>query len=128
MAIDLVHHRLLLGCENARMIVLDSADGHVVANVPAGKGIDAAAFDPGTQLAFTSNGADGTVTVVHEDSPETFSVVQTLETERSARTMTIDPATHKIYLVAAKFGPADAGKRPPIVPGSLHVLVYGLKG
>jgi len=125
MAIDIAHHRLFLGCENSLMMILDSTDGHVVANVPAGKGIDAAAFDPGTQLAFTSNGRDGTVTVVHEESPDNFTVVQTLETERSARTMTVDPATHRIYLIAAKFGPAETGKRPPIIPGSVHVLVYG---
>ncbi len=126
MAIDVGHHRLFLGCENAMMIVLDSRDGRVVASVPAGRGIDAAAFDPGTQLAFVSNGRDGTVTVVHEDSPETFKVVQTLVTEPSARTMTVDPTTHRLYLSAAKFGPAEDGKRPAMVPGSMHVLVYGL--
>jgi YVTN family beta-propeller protein len=127
MAIDLVHHRLFLGCSNAMMIVLDSTDGHVVASLPAGKGIDAAAFDPGTQLAFTSNGRDGTVTVVHEDSPDKFSVVQTLATEVSARTMAVDPISHKLYLSAAKFGPLPAGaRRPPMMPGTFKVLVYEL--
>jgi YVTN family beta-propeller protein len=130
MDIDLVHHRLFLGCSNQKMVILDSTDGHVVASLPAGDGIDAAAFDPGTQLAFTSNGRDGTVTVVHEDSPDKYSVVQTLKTERSARTMAVDPATHKLYLASAKFEtvPSDEKKRPPMIPGTFKVLVYELAG
>ncbi len=130
LAIDLVHHRLFLGCDNAMMIVMDSRDGQVVASVPAGAGIDGAAFDPGTGLAFTSNGRDGTVTIVHEDSPTSFRVVQTLETERGARTMAVDPGTHKIYLPTARFeppAPGTAGEHhwPTIVPGTFKVLVYG---
>jgi YVTN family beta-propeller protein len=127
MAIDTGHHRLFLGCENEMMVVVDSESGKVVANLPAGKGIDAAAFDPGTQLAFTSNGRNGTVTIVHEDTPDTYAVVQTLVTERGARTMTVDTSTHRIYLATAKFGPSPAGGgRPPIIPGSFKVLVYGI--
>jgi YVTN family beta-propeller protein len=128
MDIDLAHHRLFLGCSNQKMMVLDSSDGRVIASLPAGDGIDAAAFDPGTQLAFTSNGRDGTVTVVHEDSPDSYSVVQTLKTERSARTMAVDPATHKLYLASAKFEPVppDEKKRPPMIPGTFKVLVYEL--
>jgi YVTN family beta-propeller protein len=126
MDIDLVHHRLFLGCSNSKLVVLDSADGHLVASLPAGSGIDAAAFDPGTQLAFTSNGRDGTVTIVHEDTPDKYTVVQTLKTERSARTMIVDPVSHKIYLASAKFEAAPEGstKRPPMIPGSFKVLVY----
>lgn len=126
MDIDLAHHRLFLGCSNSKMIVLDSIDGRVVANVPAGDGIDAAAFDAETQLAFVSNGRDGTVTVVHEDSPDHFPVVQTLMTERGARTMTVDPVSHKLYLSSAKFLPTGTGKRPTIVSGSMKVLVCEL--
>jgi DNA-binding beta-propeller fold protein YncE len=126
--IDLAHHRLFLGCSNARMLVLDTNDGHVVASLPAGQGIDGAAFDPGTQLAFTSNGRDGTVTVVHEDGPDKFTVVQTLKTETSARTMAVDPVSHKIYLPAARFEPQPAGskERPRMIAGSFKVLVYEL--
>jgi DNA-binding beta-propeller fold protein YncE len=127
MDIDLVHHRLFLGCGNAQIAVLNDESGEVVASIPAGKGIDAAVFDAGTQLVFASNGADGTVTIAHEDTPDKFTVVQTLKTERSARTMIIDLATHKMYLVSANFGPAVPGSRPPMVPGSMKVLVYGLK-
>jgi DNA-binding beta-propeller fold protein YncE len=128
MDIDLIHHRLFLGCSNAKLIVLDETNGRVVASLSAGQGIDAAAFDPGTQLAFTSNGRDGTVTVVHEDSPDKFTVVQTLKTEPSARTMTVDPVSHKIYLAAARFEAPVAGstQRPKMIAGTFKVLVYEL--
>lgn len=132
MAIDPAHHRLILGCSNARMIILDSTSGKVIASIDAGEGIDATAFDPGTQLAFASAGA-GTVTIVHEDSPDRFTVVQTLKTERGARTMTLDTATHKIYLGAAQYEappatpPAGGGRqRPKMIPGSFKILVYGM--
>jgi DNA-binding beta-propeller fold protein YncE len=128
MAIDLEHHRLFLGCGNKKMVMVDSTNGKVVAEVPIGQGVDANAFDPGTQLAFASCG-DGTVTIAHEDSPEKLSVVQTLKTEPRARTMALDPKTHRIYLASAKFEapPPDGGQRqrPRIVPGSFKILVYG---
>ena len=131
MAIDLGHHRLILGCSNEKVVILDSASGRVVGSLAAGKGIDATAFDPGTQLAFASAGGSGTVTILHEDSPEQFTVVQTLVTERSARTMALDPATHKIYLASAQFEapapppPGGARSRPKMIAGTFKVLVYG---
>jgi YVTN family beta-propeller protein len=129
MAIDLQHHRLFLGCgDNKMMVMMDSANGKVVANVPIGAGVDANCFDPDTQLAFASCG-DGTVTIAHEDSPEKLTVVQTLATEEGARTMILDPVTHRIYLGAAKYEPAKPGatqKRPAIAPGSFKILVYGM--
>ena len=131
MAIDEANHRLILGCGNGMMVIMDATTGRVVATLPAGQGIDATAFDPGTGLAFASAGA-GTVTIVHEDSPEKFTVVQTLVTERGARTMALDPATHKIFLASAQFEnpgpPPPAGgsrPRPKMIPGSFKVLVYG---
>ena len=129
MGIDRAHHRLFLGCGNAKLVVLDSLNGRVVATLPVGKGIDGAAFDTGTQLAFTANGADGTVTVVHEDTPDKFTVVQTLITAPSARTMAVDPVSHKIYLPSAVFEARQPGdtKRPKMVPGTFKVLVYALK-
>lgn len=128
MGIDLVHHRLFLGCGNGKLVVLNTTDGQVVAAVPAGRGIDAVAFDPGTQLAFTSNGRDGTVTIVHEDTRDKYSVVQTLVTELGARTMALDPDSHKLYLASARFeaAPKGPGRRPPMVPGSFKLLVYAL--
>ncbi len=126
MAIDLAHHRLFLGCGNRKMVMVDSATGKVVADVPIGQGVDANAFDPGTQLAFASCG-DGTVTIAHEDSPDRLTVVQTLKTERGARTMTLDPTTHRIYLATARFeAPAEGQRRGRVVPGSFKILVYGL--
>jgi DNA-binding beta-propeller fold protein YncE len=131
MAIDLANHRLFLGCHNKLMVMMDSTNGRIVATVPIGQGVDANAFDPETQLAFASCG-DGTVTVAKEESPDKLTVVQTLATERGARTMTLDPATHKIYLASAKFEAQPepvAGaprQRPKMIPGSFKVLVYGM--
>jgi len=95
-----------------------------------GEGPDAAAFDSNSHNAFSSNG-EGTLTVVHQDSPDSYSIVQDLSTQRSARTMALDPKTGKIYLVAAEFGPRPAATpenprpRPPVVPGSFVVIVVG---
>jgi DNA-binding beta-propeller fold protein YncE len=126
MAFDAAHHRLFLGCDNKMMIMMDSTNGKVIANVPIGGGVDANAFDPETQLAFSSNG-EGNVTIAHEDSPEKLTVVQTLDTERGARTMTLDPKTHKIYLASAKYEAAEPGqRRPKMVADSFKVLVYGM--
>ncbi len=124
MAIDVEHHRLFVVTENEMMLMMDTEKGRVAASVPIGKGVDAAAFDPSTGLAFASNG-EGSVTIVHEDSPETLRVVQTLPSVRSARTMTLDPETHRIYLSAADVEPAPSGERPKIVSGTFRVLVYG---
>jgi DNA-binding beta-propeller fold protein YncE len=128
MAIDLEHHRLFIGCANKLMVMMDSSNGKVVATVPIGGRVDANAFDPGTQLAFSSNG-EGNVTIAHEDAPDKLTVVQTLTTEPGARTMALDPKTHNIYLACAKFEPAAAGapqQRPKIVPGTFKILVYGM--
>jgi len=132
LAFDQAHHRLFLGCGNQRMVMMDSTSGKVVDSVPIGEGVDANSFDPATQLAFASCGGSGTVTIAHEDSPEKLTVVQTLKTERGARTMTLDPKTHRIYLASARYevsAPAAAGarpQRPKMVPGSFKVLVYGM--
>ena len=115
MAIDTAHHRLFIGCDNKVMAMMDSTTGKVITTVPIGEGVDANAFDPGTQLAFASCGGAGTTTIAHEDSPDKLTVVQTLKTATGARTMTIDPKTHKIYLsVGQRNGPAN----------NFKVLVY----
>jgi hypothetical protein len=125
MAIDLEHHRLFLGCDNQLLVMMDSASGEVVATVPIGRRVDAVCFDPATQLAFTSNG-EGNVTLAREESPGELTVVQTLATEPGAKTMALDPATHKIYLGSAKFQPAQAGKRPAPISGTFKLLIYGM--
>ena len=124
MAFNEKTHHLFLGCGNKLMVMLDSTTGKVLASVPIGDGVDANAFDPATQLAFASCG-DGTVTIAKEDGDK-LTVVQTLPTEKGARTMTIDPATHKIYLAAAQFdAPAAGQRRGKMVAGSFKILVYG---
>ena len=126
LAFDEKNHRLFLGCGNKLMAMVDSTSGKVLTTVPIGDGVDANAFDPGTMLAFASCG-DGTVTIAHEDGDK-LTVVQTLKTERGARTMTIDPATHKIYLASAKFdAPAAGQRRGKMVAGSFKILVYGME-
>jgi hypothetical protein len=132
MAIDVAHHRLFIGCHNGKMVMMDDTNGKVIATVPIGEGVDACRFDPGTQLAFASCG-DGTTTIMKEETPDKLTVVQVLKTERGARTMALDPTTHKIYLATAKFGKrsdADNGgrrfRRPPIVPNTFKILVYGM--
>ncbi len=126
-AIDRVHGRLFSGCGNKMMAVTDSRTGRVVATVPIGEGVDGGGFDPALGLAFSSNG-EGTLTVVHEDSPDSFSVVDNVPTARGARTMALDVTTHHVYLVTAQFGPAPEPTaerphpRPSIVPNTFEVI------
>ncbi len=132
LAIDLAHQRVFLGCGDTNtMVMLDYTKGKVVASVPIGAGVDACSFDPGTQFAFSSCGGAGTVTIAHEDAPDKLTVVQTLATARGARTMTIDTATHKIYLAAVNYAgaaPASGARgRQAAAPGSFHILVYGME-
>ena len=129
LAFDAAHHRLFLGCENHLMLMMDSTNGKVVTSVPIGTGVDANAFDAHLQLAFSSNG-EGNVTIAREESPSKLTVVQTLSTQASARTMALDPKSHRIYLAAATFQPAPETapgaprQRRSTVPGSFKVLVY----
>jgi DNA-binding beta-propeller fold protein YncE len=131
-ALDAAHHRLFAACHNKMMVMLDTETGKVVASVPIGAGTDGCAFDDATQLAFASCG-EGVVTIAHEDSPDKLSVLQTLKTERGARTIAIDPKTHRIYLPTAQFQPAPSPSpgaspaRPTIIPNTLKLLVYGPK-
>jgi YVTN family beta-propeller protein len=129
MAIDLKSHRLFIVAGNKLMIVMDNAAGKVVTTVPTGDGTDACVFDPGTGLAMASAG-EGFVTIAKYTAPDQLKVVQTLTTARGARTMTLDPKTHKIYLAAAEYeAPAApvAGQpapRPKMKPGSFKILVF----
>lgn len=131
LAIDTKNHRLFIGAHNNRMLMMDSTGGKIVAEVPIGGGVDATWFDPGTGYAFSSC-STGTVTIAHMDSPDRLTVVQTLETARGARTMALDAATHRIYVAAAKYQDPPAGSpataRPTIIPGSMHLLIYGIDG
>jgi YVTN family beta-propeller protein len=128
LAMDRATRRLFTVCSNKLMAIVDADGGKVVATVPTGDGTDAAGFDPATKLAFASNG-EGTLTVVHEDTPDSAHVVQTVTTQRGARTMALDPHTHIVYEVTADFGPPPAPTadrprpRPTMIPESFTLLV-----
>lgn len=124
MALDTAHHRLFSGCRGGSMAVSDYQAGKIVTTLPIGKGVDGAGFDPAYGDAFASN-ADGSLTVIHEDSPDQFRVVQSVPTPQGARNMGLDPTNHRIFIVSAEFGPAPAtGRgRAPVLPGSFTMTV-----
>ena len=129
MAIDISHHRLFSGCRSGVMAISDYRNGKVVATVPIGRGVDGAGYDPRLRDAYASN-ADGTLTVIHQDSPDKYHVIENVQTALGGRNMGLDPASHRIYVVSAKFGPAPAEstatnprRRPPVLPGSFMVIV-----
>jgi DNA-binding beta-propeller fold protein YncE len=131
LAFDIAHLRLFSGCGNGKLVVTDAHTGRHVATVPIGQGSDAVTFDAERRQVFSTNGEDGTLTVIHADSPDQYSVVATVPTQKSARTMALDTATHRIYTVAAEFGPTPAPTpdqphpRAPVRDGSFRVLVLG---
>ncbi len=131
LAIDAKHHILFSGCRNQLMVIMNAENGKVLATEPIGVGVDATRFDPGTDLAFASNGFTPSLTVVHEDSPTTFHVVEDAKTETGARTMALDPKTHDVYLVTADMQridhPAPHTRPFRMVPGTFRVLIYGMK-
>lgn len=128
LAMDAAGRRLFSVCSNKTMVVTDADSGKQVAKVAIGEGPDAAAYDSEAKLAFSSNG-EGTLTVVKQESPDKYTVVQNLTTEPRARTMALDAKTHKIYLSTAELGPAPAASadnphpRPKPKPGSFHLVV-----
>jgi DNA-binding beta-propeller fold protein YncE len=123
MALDTAHHRLFSGCRSGVMAISDYQAGKVVATVPIGTGVDGAGFDPASGNAFASN-ADGTLTVIHQDSPDRYHVLETVATPQGSRNMGLDATTHRIFLVAAKFGPPPAAGRgrAPVLPGTFSLL------
>ncbi len=122
------------------MIILSATDGHIIADLPTGSGTDGATFNPATMEAFSSQG-DGTLTVVQEHSPTSFTVEQTVATPVRAKTLTLDPKTNRIFTITAEFGPvptappATSGAppaggpmrapRPPMIPHSFQIVVIG---
>ncbi len=130
LAMDRKYGRLFTVCHSRVMAVLDAETGRAVASLSIGEGVDAAAWDPSTALAFASNG-EGTLTVVKQDGPDAYHVIETAATQRSARTMALDEKTHRVFLAAAEFGtpPPPTAEQPrpraPMVPGSFTILVMG---
>ena len=126
LAIDVKNKKLFSVCANKTMIVTDIPTWKIVATPAIGAGPDAAGFDSTLGLTFSSNGQDGTVTIVKLVNGK-YEPVDTVTTERSARTMTVDEKMHRIYLLAAEYGAQPAGQkgRPQALPDSFHVLVVG---
>ncbi|MES1222852.1 MAG: YncE family protein [Bacteroidota bacterium] len=126
LAIDLATKRLFAACSDTKLlVVLDAEKGNIVQKIPIGAGCDGAGFDNSLKNIYTSNG-EGTLTVIHEDSKDKYSVTATIKTKRGARTMTVDPETHKLYLPTAEFDPASKqGERPKMIPGTFQILVLG---
>ncbi|HWE49747.1 MAG TPA: hypothetical protein VG273_08165 [Bryobacteraceae bacterium] len=122
MAIDPAHHRLFSGCRSGVMAISDYQAGKVVATVPIGTGVDGAGYDAASGNAFASN-ADGTLTVIHQDTPDQYHVIQTVQTPQGSRNMGLDPTNHRIFMSSAKFGTSSGRGRPPVLPGTYSLLV-----
>jgi YVTN family beta-propeller protein len=133
LAMDTATHRLFSSCENQKLVVVNSDSGAVVATLPIGRGTDAAAFDPKRKLIFSSNGTDGTLSILREVDADHFESAGTVKTRLSGRTMGLDPDSGRLFIAAAQPDEAKmaayeaaraAGKRmrPPLVPGSLKLL------
>jgi DNA-binding beta-propeller fold protein YncE len=130
LAIDRAQKRLFVGCQSQVMAVLDTQSGRLLATAPIGKGVDGVAFDDARRIAFASND-DGTLTVVGEDTPGHFVVLESVTTLPGARSLALDPKSHRIYVPAAQFGraattaPDKPRTRGPVVSGSFVILVMG---
>ncbi len=130
MAMDTKNNRLFIGCRGNQpmLVVMDASNGKIITNLPIGMGTDAAAFDSEKRLVFTSNG-EGSVTVIQQESADKYRVLENVKTEPNARTMTLDPKTHKLFLITADRTTAPPAPGQPagqvVVPGSFRVLVVG---
>jgi YVTN family beta-propeller protein len=125
LAIDTKTMRLFAGCDK-QLVVMNAATGDVVTKLPIGDGCDGVAFDNGLGLVFASCG-EGKLTVIKESSATAFSVIDNVPTKRSARTCTVDPNTHTVFLPAADTEAGVAGERPKMIPGTFGVLAVSRK-
>ncbi|NLR62961.1 YncE family protein [Chitinophaga varians] len=121
LAIDTVHHRLFAGCDNKLMIVLDEHDGRTIATLPIGDGCDGVAFDAAGQLVFASNG-EGNLSVYHQETADKYKLVAHVPTAKGAKTLTVDPLTHTVFLPVADRQAAGADGKAAIAPGTFRVL------
>lgn len=125
LAIDRATHRLFSSCANSVLTVVNADSGAVIATLPIGLGTDGAAFDPKRKLVFSSNGKDGTLSVIREQDADHFISLGAVKTAVTGRTVAIDPKSGRIYIAAAEVDPTVpvvAGKRPTMIPGSLKLL------
>jgi len=131
MDMDRATHRVFIGCRSGVMTVVDALTGRIVTTQPIGNGVDATEYDPATGLVYFSSGGDGTMSVFHQDTPEKYTLLESVKTQVGARTMALDRKTGRAYLSVAEFGPrpeAAPGKprpRAPVLPGTFSVLVFG---
>jgi DNA-binding beta-propeller fold protein YncE len=130
MDMDRKHERVFIGCRSGVMTVVDGNTGRIVTMQPIGRGVDATEFDPGQNLIFFSTGGgDGALSIFHEDTPDKYTLVESVKTQAGARTMALDRKTGRAYLSVAGFGPSpvptavNPRPRPPILPGTFGVLV-----
>jgi DNA-binding beta-propeller fold protein YncE len=123
LAMDPKTQRLFVGCRNKLLVVVNAENGKVVAKQAIGERVDACAFDPETGMVFCSCG-DGTVTIVHEDEADKYTLVDTLKTKTGSKTMALDRKTHRLYLPTAEFKANAGGGRPTMVPKTFAVLIY----
>ena len=122
-AYDAAGHRFFASCVNGQMVVLNTDTGAVVATVPIGRGTDSAAWDPKRKLAFSSNGLDGTISVIAQKTPDSYEALAPIPTALSGRTMAIDPASGRLYVAALDVTPSTTpGQRPTPKPGTLRLL------
>ncbi len=129
LAIDATGQRLFAVCHSKHLIVVDAKSGRVVSQVPIGAGVDAAEYDAATHTVFTSNG-EGTLSVIRQESPDSYRVIETVNTQKGGRTMALDPKTHHVFVIAAQYTPAAEGAanpRPTIQPGSVQLLEFAPK-
>jgi DNA-binding beta-propeller fold protein YncE len=130
LALDKKNRRLFSVCANNLLVVSNADTGVIVATAPIGSGCDGVRFDPGTGLIFSSNG-EGTMTIVRQETPDKYAVLETVATARGARTLELDLQTHHVYLVTAEFAPAPAAtaenprSRPQVLPGTFQILEFG---
>ena len=133
LAYDRATDRLFSVCGNRVLAVTNPTTGVVVTLMPIGPGVDAASFDAETKLLFASNGGDGTMTVIRQESADRYTPLGNATTQRGSRTMTLDPRTHRVYMASVQYGPAPAptaqqpNPRAPAIPGSFSVLVLDRK-
>ena len=133
LAIDGKNDRLFAGCHNRLLVVVNADNGKVVTTQPIGEGVDAAVFDPQTALVITSN-SEGSLTVIHQDTADKYSVVETIQTQKRSRTLALDKKNHRLFVPAAQFAAAPAPTpnnphvRPVMIPGSFSVLVFNAAG
>lgn len=124
LAMDTEGRRLFAVCDNEMMAVVNADTGKVVATPKVGEGPDAAAFNPGTKEVFSSNGETGTLTVVHQDSPDNYTITENVQTKTGARTMALDQKTNTLFLPAAEMIPPGPGQKwPSVKPGTMNLLI-----